>query len=736
MPLYARVVTDDPTNKELDYLVPPPWESKVHVGSRVKVPLRSRNSFATVVELVAESTAPGIKAVTGLVSEEPVLDPRMLQLARWMADYYCCPLDAAVRCTLPQVIRSGAFKRERLLSVNLPAGQSFLEQLKVRAPRQAEVLEVASQFTGPIRWAELVEAAATSDRTIKHLVNQGWLTLQMLNAERDPSQGEEYVSTAPLRLNPGQLSILTMLNEAIDRGKTKPTLLHGITGSGKTEIYLQAIQHCLDLGRGALVLVPEISLTPQTVERFKSRFARELIAVLHSHLSAGERHDEWHRLRRGAARVAIGARSAVFAPVKDLALIVVDEEHENSYKQEETPRYHARDLAVVRGQIEGCAVLLGSATPSLESYHNARTGKYELARLTARVDDRQLPLIRVIDLRQEFAKSKHPSILSRRLAQAIEDRLQKREQSILFLNRRGFASSLLCSKCGYVCECANCSIPLTFHLAESRLKCHLCGYQAVAPKKCPGCGDPGIRYSGYGTEKVIELVEKLFPTAHAARMDADSMSRKDAYRTTLGAFRSGKIDILIGTQMIAKGLDFPNVTLVGIINADIGLHIPDFRAGERTFQLLTQVAGRAGRGETPGEVFVQTATPFSPSVQFARHHDFDGFWDQEREFRERCDYPPFNHLVLIQIKSEHQRLAEFTAETLHRRFSEKIDSSVTLHPVVPAQIERVKGFYRFQILLRTRAILRLSRTTREVMDSLSFPDEIQVSVDVDPYHLL
>ena len=634
------------------------------------------------------------------------------------------------------MIRSGTFKRERWLSVNLPAAKDIVEQLKVRAPRQAEVLEVALQFTGPIRWAELLEAAATSDRTIKQLVNQGWLTLQMLNAERDPSQGEEYASTAPLRLNPGQLSILTMLNEAIDRGKSKPILLHGITGSGKTEIYLQAIQHCLDLGRGALVLVPEISLTPQTVERFKSRFPRELIAVLHSHLSAGERHDEWHRLRRSAARVAIGARSAVFAPVKDLALIVVDEEHENSYKQEETPRYQARDLAVVRGQIEGCAVLLGSATPSLESYHNARTGKYELARLTTRVDDRQLPLIRIVDLRQEFAKSKHPSILSRRLTQAIEDRLQKSEQTILFLNRRGFASSLLCSKCGYVCECANCSIPLTFHMTENRLKCHLCGYQAVAPKKCPGCGDPGIRYSGYGTEKVIELVEKIFPTARAVRMDADSMSRKDAYRKTLNSFRSGKIDILIGTQMIAKGLDFPNVTLVGIINADIGLHIPDFRAGERTFQLLTQVAGRAGRGETPGEVFVQTATPFSPSIQFARHHDFDGFWDQEREFRERCEYPPFNHLVLIQIKSEHQRLAEFTAETLHRRLGEKIDSSVTLHSVVPAQIERVKGFYRFQILLRTRAILRLSRTIREVIDSLSFPDDVQMSIDVDPYQLL
>ena len=736
MPLYARVVTDDPTNKELDYLVPPQWESKVHIGSRVKVPLRSRNSFATVVEITGESSAPGIKTLAELVSEEPVLDSTMFRLLRWMAEYYCCSVDAAIRCALPQVIRTGGFKRERWLSVNQVPAQEILEQLAKRAPRQAEVLQVAMEQPGPIRWTDLVGLAATTDRTIKHLVNQGWLILKFENAERDPYHGEDYVRTEPLRLNSGQSGILTMVIRAIDRGETKPILLHGITGSGKTEIYLQAIQHCLDLGHGALVLVPEISLTPQTVERFKSRFPRDLIAVLHSHLSAGERHDEWHRLRRGAARVGIGARSAVFAPVQNLALIVVDEEHESSYKQEETPRYHGRDVAVVRGQMQGCAVLLGSATPSLESYHNARIGKYELARLTARVDDRQLPLIRVIDLRQEFARNKHPSILSRRLATAVEDRLQKGEQSILFLNRRGFASSLLCAKCGFVCECANCSIPLTFHLAENRLKCHLCGYQAVAPKKCPSCSDSAIRYSGYGTEKVVELVQKVFPTARISRMDADSMSRKDAYRQTLGAFRSGKIDILIGTQMIAKGLDFPNVTLVGIINADIGLHIPDFRAGERTFQLLTQVAGRAGRGETPGEVFVQTATPFSPSIQFARHHDFDGFWEQESEFRQRCDYPPFNHLVLIRVRSEHQRRAEFTAETVHRRVGEKIDSTVILHPPVPAQIERIKGFYRYQILLRTRAITKLSRTIKEVIDALSFPEDVQVSVDVDPYQLL
>src|SRR5246127_3676308 len=734
MPLYARVVTDDPTNKELDYLVPPPWESKVHVGSRVKVPLRSSDRFATVVELVAESTAPGIKTVSGLVSEEPVLDPRMLQLARWMADYYSCPLDAAVRCTLPQVIRSGGFKRERWLSVTLPPDQNILEQIKVRAPRQAEILEVASQFTGPIRWAELVEAAATSDRTIKHLVNQGWLTLQMLNAERDPSQGEEYVSTAPLRLNPGQLSILTMLNEAIDRGKTKPTLLHGITGSGKTEIYLQAIQHCLDLGRGALVLVPEISLTPQTVERFKSRFPRELVAVLHSHLSAGERHDEWHRLHRGAARVAIGARSAVFAPVQQLGLIVVDEEHEVSYKQEETPRYHARDLAVVRAQMENCAVVLGSATPSLESFHNVRTGKYRLLRLIARVDDRRMPMIRIVDLRQEFARAKHHPIISRALGLAIEERLQRGEQTILFLNRRGFASSLVCGKCGFVCECPNCTIPLTLHLAEQRLKCHLCGHVGLVPKRCPECSDPTIRYAGFGTEKVEGIVQKLFPKARLGRMDSDTMIRKDAYRQTLGAFRSGQIDILIGTQMIAKGLDFPNVTLVGIINADIGLHLPDFRAGERTFQLLTQVAGRAGRGEITGEVFVQTSTPFSPSIQFARHHDFDGFWEQESEFRERCDYPPYVHLILVQVRSKHQRLAEFTAQTVHRRLAEQLDDATTLHPAVPAPIERTKSYYRFQILLRTRNAKRLSARIKQVLDRLTLPDEVQVAVDVDPYH--
>ncbi|PYJ88222.1 MAG: primosomal protein N', partial [Verrucomicrobia bacterium] len=413
-------------------------------------------------------------------------------------------------------------------------------------------------------------------------------------------------------------------------------------------IYLQAIHTTLARGKTAIVLVPEISLTPQTVERFKSRFAetQEMVAVLHSHLSEGERHDEWHKIQAGRARIVVGARSAVFAPLENLGLIVVDEEHETSYKQEDAPRYHARDVAVVRAKLEGCVVLLGTATPSLESYHNAIQGKYRLLKLTQRVDNCQMPLMRIVDLRLERRKEKVAAILSEKLRGAITARLEKHEQTILFLNRRGFSTSLLCSNCGEARDCPNCSVALTFHRGAARLTCHLCGHTAAVPKKCPACSQDALIYSGFGTEKVEANVTQLFPDAAVRRMDADSMSRKDAYRETLHAFRAGKIDILVGTQMIAKGLHFPNVTLVGIINADLALHMPDFRAGERTFQLLTQVAGRAGRGETPGEVFVQTYTPFSPSIQFARHHDFAGYFEQELEFRERCDFPPFKHAVL------------------------------------------------------------------------------------------
>ncbi|MEY2616292.1 MAG: hypothetical protein QOH78_2065, partial [Verrucomicrobiota bacterium] len=645
---YARVITDDPTDKELDYSIPQTWAGKVHIGSRVKVPLRSREILATVVALVDTPSVPEPKTISALISESPILNKSLLALARWMAEYYCCPVESAIRSLLPEVIRKAklGFKRERIISVSREFSEAELQALEVKAPRQGQVLKYVIEQAEVVRWRELQERTATTDRTIQQLVDRGFLQVTFENTDRDPYANEHFVSSVAIQLNPEQKNALEMVVQAVDARDNRPILLHGVTGSGKTEVYLQAIDRCLKQDLGALVLVPEISLTPQTVERFKMRFQADLIAVLHSHLSAGERHDEWHKLNSGRARVAIGARSAVFAPVRRLGLIVVDEEHETSYKQEEAPRYQARDLAVVRAQIDRCAILLGSATPSLESYQNAKTGKYRLANLSCRVDDRELPLIRVVDMRQEYLKQKHVPLISGRLASAIEARLVAKEQTILFLNRRGFATSLVCNQCGFVCDCPNCSVALTFHQGENRLKCHLCGHATIAPRKCPKCADPSIRYAGYGTEKIEGTVRKLFPTAAVARMDADSMSRKDAYRQTLQAFRTGKIDILVGTQMIAKGLDVPNVTLVGIINADVGLHMPDFRAGERTFQLLTQVAGRAGRGDMAGEVFVQSSTPFSPSIQFARHHNFEGFWEQEIEFRERCEYPPFLHLLM------------------------------------------------------------------------------------------
>jgi primosomal protein N' (replication factor Y) len=452
------------------------------------------------------------------------------------------------------------------------------------------------------------------------------------------------------------------------RNKTSTFLLHGVTGSGKTEVYLQAIAHALEKGQGAIVLVPEISLTPQTVERFKARFSsgplRTLVAVLHSHLSAGERHDEWHKIRQGRARIAIGARSAIFAPVDPLGLIIVDEEHEHSYKQEEAPRYHARDVAVVRGQMEGAVVVLGSATPSMESFYNAQRGKYQLLELTLRVDDQKMPVVRVVDMRAEGRKQKGIPIFSHQLKEAITQRLERHEQTILFLNRRGYSTSLLCPQCGYVASCPNCSVSLTFHRRAAKLLCHICGHSATAPTVCPEpkCRNPAIRYSGLGTEKVEDTLTKLFPHARITRMDSDTLKKKDDYRRILGDFRSGKIDVLVGTQMIAKGLHFPNVTLVGIIYADLSLHIPDFRAGERTFQLLTQVAGRAGRGDVEGEVFVQAFTPFHPAIQFARRHDFIGFYEQEIEFREQLKYPPLARIALLTLRGRNEDKVRLSAE--------------------------------------------------------------------------
>jgi len=742
--LVARVLVDEMPEKPFDYQVERRWRSVIEVGSRIRVPFNKQIRLATVLELLESTPTDGLKSIQEVCDDRPVFTEPLLKLGKWIADYYCSPLALTLRTMLPQVVRrqEAGFLQRQVATLTERMSEEDYTLLTHRAPRQASVIEVLRRTEGLITVTDLLKEAGAGRDALLQLAKKGFVKIDSATILRDPVRGETFVSAEALELNAEQAEAFDLLKEAIDHpgdSAPKPILLHGVTGSGKTEVYLQAIEYCLQQERDALVLVPEISLTPQTVERFKSRFQETSygIAVLHSHLSDGERHDEWHRIRRREARIVIGARSAVFAPLGRLGLIVVDEEHETSYKQEEAPRYHARDVAVVRAHLERCPVLLGSATPSLETVHNAEIGKYQRVHLKNRVDDRAMPLIRVIDMRSERAHTKSgETIISLKLRNAIDDRLAKQEQSLLFLNRRGFSTSMLCNECGYVAQCENCSVSMTYHRGEQRLVCHLCGYATKAPKVCPECRDPKIRFPGIGTERVEAAVEKIFPKAKVRRMDADTMRQKNALRETLLDFRMGKIDILVGTQMIAKGLHFPNVTLVGIINADTSLHLPDFRSGERTFQLLTQVAGRAGRGELAGEVLIQSATPFAPAIQFARHHDFEGFLEQEMEFRRVCGHPPYHHLLMVLVRSTHQELGLLAAETLHKRIEEAVDEEVMVGDPLPAPIERLQRHYRFQILLRTKRIVRLSRQVRRVLDALPLPDEVFATVDVDPYQLL
>jgi primosomal protein N' (replication factor Y) len=744
---YARVVPDRSGQSAFDYEIPEHLRGKVWIGSRVRVPVRTRLILATVVELPETTEVEGLKPIAEVLSKKALINPALIRLGEWIASYYCCPLHIALGTILPQVVRNAEVKEKTLLFARMPAEKpdgETLDRLAKRAPKQAGVIEFLTGQSEPVSVTELMKECGVTRATIEQMRERGLIAIERQAVQRDPYSDEVFIHAPQLEMNAEQVAAFERIAAAVRGPETsRPILLHGVTGSGKTELYLRAMDLALGLGKRAIVLVPEISLTPQTVERFKSRFAhlQQEVAVLHSHLSDGERHDEWHKINNGAARIVIGARSGVFAPLENLGLIIVDEEHENSYKQEEAPRYHARDVAVYRGHIERCAVVLGSATPSMESYYNATTGKYELVRLRNRVDERQMPKMRIVDLRLEASRGPGASILSETLCKAIRERLAKKEQSILFLNRRGFSTSLICSSCGYVCECPNCSLALTFHRGVNRLSCHICGHTAVVPAKCPSCADPRIRYSGAGTEKVEELVAAFFPGAVVKRLDADAVTRKDALREALHAFRTGKIDILVGTQMIAKGLHFPNVTLVGIVNADLALHLPDFRAGERTFQLLTQVAGRAGRGEVAGEVFVQTYTPFHPAIQFARHHDFDGFWEQELEFRRQTSFPPFWHVAMITLRSAAQTHAAFSTDTLVRRLREALEAgslppdTIISNPC-PAPIEKSHGQYRFQIMLRTKRMTRLSKGVQEVLQKLTFPEEVLVSVDVDAYQLL
>ena len=742
MPRFAQVILDRSTGKELDYEIPESWENRIAAGSRVRVPLRNRQVIGTVVSVSETTSAKGVRPIAAVMDERPQMTPVLMKLAKWMADYYGCDEQDALRCILPRAVReTGHAPLKRKFAVLArEVGAEELEALGRKAPRQAAAVECLQKADGPLAVAKLAAQTGAADATLKTLERRGLIAITSEEVRRAPRGSEEFVPSEPPELSAEQESALQGIRPALrDPGAHKPIVLKGITGSGKTEVYLRAIAEVIDAGKTALVLVPEISLTPQTVERFSSRFAPRGIdvAVLHSHLSEGERHDEWHRVRNGKARIVIGARGAVFAPLENLGLIVIDEEHDTSYKQDEGPRYHARDLAVVRGKMEPCAVLLGSATPSLESFENCRKGKYDLLELTHRHDGCVLPVFRVVDMRLRSKDGeRNDQFISPKLAGAIESRLAKGEQTILFLNRRGFFTVLACKACGKKVECPNCSVSLALHKKEDLARCHICGHAQKPPRKCPQCHDPQIAFSGVGTEKVEAAVRKMFPKARVARMDSDTMTRKDAYHETLGAFRSRKIDILVGTQMIAKGLHFPGVTLVGIISADSALHLPDFRAGERTFQLLVQVAGRAGRGDAEGEVIVQTFTPAHPSLQFAKSHDFDGFADHELEMRGNFGHPPYSHIVLITARADTAQKAEFAARTLAQKLSSAVPPSVMVSPSAPAPLARVRGMYRYQVVARGKQVRVLTKAIREAIKAIKLPKDVHVAVDVDPMAVL
>ncbi len=738
MPKYATVVLDIDIDREFDYLIPPSMHESVKPGVRVYVPFRSRRVLAYVTAVSDSSDYQKPKVILSVRDKKPVLGEPLLNLAKWISSYYFCSLSKAIRCMVPSSIRKGhRAKTPHFVELNRERVRNSddIAALTKRAPKQAKVLKILSGADGPMSLQALLSAAGTAQSAVRSLEKKGLVKLTRRRIYRDPWEGEVVVPTEHLPPTEEQAKALNYIRGALTDRHFAVVLLHGVTGSGKTEVYLQAIDEVLKLGYGAIVLVPEISLTPQIVEEFKARFS-ENVAVLHSRLSFGERLDEWERLRDGKARVVVGARSAIFAPLPNLGLIVVDEEHERTYKQEEAPRYHARDVAVMRGKVEGIPVILGSATPSIESYRNAIMGKYKLFKLPSRIEERSLPSVTVVDMKEEIRMVGRMTFFSRRLINAVEDRLEKGEQVILFLNRRGFSTFVICYKCGYVQKCPHCSVSLTMHGQGKRMLCHICGFEQKAPTRCPKCGAGGIRFQGLGTQKLEMLVSRLFPNCSVGRMDTDSMMTKASHAKALNAFKTGKTQILLGTQMIAKGLHFPNVTLVGVVFADTALHLPDFRSSEYTFQLITQVAGRAGRGDVAGEVIVQTCAPKHPAIMAARHQDYESFYRKEFPFRKELGYPPAKRFILVTLRGRNERSVAWIIKHFAKVLSEASPPGMKILGPAPAPIARAKGYYRWQLICKGENIPKMNDVLRETIGRLKLGKKVQIIVDADPFSML
>ncbi|MBC2183200.1 primosomal protein N' [Listeria sp. FSL L7-0233] len=793
----AKVIVDVPAmqvDRPFDYFIPEDLEELIRPGMRVSVPFGNRKIQGFVVALGETEENPKLKGIDGVMDLAPVLNEELMELGDWLAEdtlsfrvsAYQAMLPAALRAKyekyflrldeeneeleqlfegyetldwkvaearglLKQIgkwVREGSVevvyqvknkitnKKVRVVSCLKAPHQlaEIIEDMPKNAKAQSRVLAFFQAFEGPeITAVELKKQAETTDTTIKKLVDLGLLAIQEKIISRDPYENHQFEKSESLKLLPDQQTAC----EKISAAKQQETfLIHGVTGSGKTEIYLQTIEAKLKEGKEAIVLVPEISLTPQMVERFKSRFGSE-VAVLHSALSSGEKYDEWRKIERKEARVVVGARSAVFAPFENLGIIIIDEEHEASYKQEDNPRYHARDVAIWRASKYQCPVVLGSATPSLESFARAKKGVYTLIELPSRVNDRAMPEVNVVDMREELRKENRTEF-STELLEKIKDRIAKKEQTVLMLNRRGYSSFVMCRDCGYVVECPNCDISLTYHQSSNQMKCHYCGHEERVPQKCPSCEGEHIRYFGTGTQKVEESLTKLIPEARVIRMDVDTTRTKGAHEKLLKSFRNHEADILLGTQMIAKGLDFPDITLVGVLNADTMLHLPDFRASERTFQLLTQVSGRAGRHERTGEVVVQSYNPEHYSIEFAKKHDFIGFYNHEMQLRKMGSYPPFYYLTMINVSDENEMKAIRTIQEMAQFLRGKLGPDAVILGPVPSTITRIKNKYRYQCIIKYKIEPNLKKELKTLITHYQKDQQkgLTITIDVQPYVLM
>ncbi|MBI3508294.1 MAG: primosomal protein N' [Chlamydiia bacterium] len=718
--LFVEVVLDQSLTKPLDYEVPLAWQQDAQIGVRVEVPLKTSVKKGTITQVKSHTQWPTVKSILRLLSSEKELSDSQWKLAQWMSHYYATPLQKVLKCFIPPHIRKEVQPKKQLWVTLLKSKEVALSYIeKNRNTPQATVLEQLLATTRGIFFAEL----HVSKATLKPLLQDKWIAIESILTTEEFLLEEEFFPTQAKNFNPEQQSCFDAIAASLEKQCYETHLIQGITGSGKTEIYLQAIQKTLDLGRNAILLVPEISLTSQTIERFRSRFS-EKIAILHHRRTLGERTHAWEELRSGKIRIAIGARSAVFCPIQKLGLIIVDEEHDGSYKQsEECPCYSARDVAIKRAHIEQAVALLGSATPAIESRYNADIGKYRLHKLQLRANAATLPTVQIVDMKQARQIAQGFTHFSPQLLDKIEQRLAQGEQTLLFLNKRGYHRQQVCAQCRAISKCPHCDLALTFHRQEHHLRCHLCDYQSPVHRTCPSCGAvESLSFKGFGTEHVERSLHAIFPDIRTLRMDRDTTRKKNSHEDLFKQFRSHKADVLIGTQMIAKGFHFPAVTLVGVLNPDSALMIPDFRSTEWAFQILTQVAGRAGRSQLPGEVIFQTFLPEHPVLHFAASQNYEAFYEAALAERKQFLYPPFCHLVKLVFSHTDPQKAEEQAHAVFHILSQC--SEIQALPVTTSGHPKISNQYYYQFIIKAKKVLSINNPLNNIQSKFK--------IDIDP----